>query len=113
VARIERGVQAGHAGVAALVDASIATRHDELLGKLAPAQAEMREAVGALASGQLVEKLVEDVVATGEVLDAELIELKRLLSDKRRDWTGRPDREEPAPSRLAEERRLEDADPTL
>lgn len=82
-ARLESALGASRAQVVAEVSKADGIRHDELLAKLTDAQAGMLEAVGGLASGQLVDKLLEDVVATGEVLDAELIDLKRLLNDQR------------------------------
>lgn len=65
------------------VATAMGLRHDELLERLEAAQSATMEAVGGLASGRLIDELLEGVVATGEVLDAELIELRRLVTGGR------------------------------
>jgi len=82
IARLDATLAARHQLLVAQEEAHVA-RHVELLAKIDAALGEMVDAIGGLASTQLIDKLLGDVVATGEVLDAELIDLKRMLHEQR------------------------------
>jgi hypothetical protein len=96
VAGIEAAVLAGHERVAAQNRALLGERHRELLAALEAERRATISALGQVASAQLTERLVEGVVALGEVLDAELVNLRRLLVV----GPGAVDASEPAPPQL-------------
>jgi hypothetical protein len=93
VAGIEAAFLAGHERVAAQNRALLGERHRELLAALEAERRATISALGQVASAQLTERLVEGVVALGEVLDAELVNLRRLLVA----GPGAVDASEPAP----------------
>lgn len=98
---LESAIDAWHQRFASQLEAGMAQRHTELvtrleadrsdrgatleaLGALASGletdRDELLEAISGLASGQLVDRLLEGVVALGEVLDADLVNLRRLIN---------------------------------
>jgi len=81
--QVMAGIEAARHQLLVAQEEALVARHLELLAKIDAARAEMVDAVGGLASTQLIDKLLGDVVATGEVLDAELIDLKRMLNEQR------------------------------
>jgi len=89
-ARLEAG-QAGSADAAGNLAGQVLDRVEELVtARLAEAQAVTMEAIGALASKSLLEELIDGVVVTGEVVEAELVALKRLVVEQRRDPSDSP-----------------------
>ncbi|MEO5679850.1 MAG: hypothetical protein ABIS47_09280 [Acidimicrobiales bacterium] len=64
-----------------VVDAGLRGRLDQVKARIDAAQAATMEAVSELAPAHLVTTLIEGVVATGEMLDEELLDLRRLLAD--------------------------------
>ncbi len=57
--------------------------HERLVAALDASQATLIDRLTQLAPAELVARLLQGVVTTGEMLDAELIDLKRLLADLR------------------------------
>jgi len=57
--------------------------HERLVAALDASHATLVDRMAQLAPAELVARLIQGVVTTGEMLDAEMIDLKRLLADMR------------------------------
>ncbi len=82
VSGIEVSLQARHDMLVAHLEAAVAERHDHLVAKVEAIHESTLEAMSGLASGPLVDRLLEGVVALGEVLDADLVNLRRLITEE-------------------------------
>jgi len=63
---------------------TLGRNHDQLVAAVDASQATLIDRLAQLAPADLVARLIQGVVTTGEMLDAELIDLKRHLADQSR-----------------------------
>lgn len=111
---IEAAMDARHQRLVTHVEALLTEHRTELLHTLEADRGATVGALDGLASAQLVERLLDGVVALGEVLDAELVTLRQLITHDHAATAGAgatpPD--EPTQPELAVDRhRLEDEPP--
>lgn len=89
LARVEAAQLAWNEQALARIEEVLGRRHEELLAKLDGTRAELVATVGSLASREVVDRLLEGVATIGELLDDELVDLRRLV-EAGQDGAGAP-----------------------